>query len=80
MGNSLDAGVMHTYGLKLNKLVELTDNGILPFKVKELVKEWGDKLGKNALYTEERGMIDRLHDDGLIREKQEAIRVQNNVR
>lgn len=74
------ADVATVYASKLNKIIDLFNKGILPAVVVQLVKDWNKKLETDSLYTTDRTDINNLLDDGLGREKQEAIRVQNNVR
>ena len=74
------AGDVETvYASKLNKLLDLFNEGILPAVVKELVKDWNKKLETDSLYTTDRKAIDDLLEDGLNREKQEKLRVNKNV-
>ena len=77
---NLSAGSARIYDDKLNKLMNLFENGILPAVVKELVKDWKKKLETDSLYTTDRSAIDRLLEDGLNREQQEKIRINKNVR
>ena len=72
--------VATVYASKLNKLLDLFNEGILPAVVKELVKDWNKKLETDSLYTTDRSAIDRLLEDGLNREQQEKIRINKNVR
>ena len=77
---NLSADAARLYEDKLNKLINLFENGILPAQVKELVKEWKKKLETDSLYTSDRTRIDALLEDGLMREEQEKIRINKNVR
>lgn len=77
---NMAADVATVYASKLNKIIDLFNKGILPAVVVQLVKDWNKKLETDSLYTTDRTDINNLLDDGLGREKQEAIRVQNNVR
>tara|TARA_R110000824_G_scaffold290011_3_gene478532 strand:- start:698 stop:940 length:243 start_codon:yes stop_codon:yes gene_type:complete len=80
MTKNLSAEVMRKYTNILWKLDDLYREGILPREVKPLLKDWNDKLGKDALKFDDRTKIDVWLKEGLVAEEQEKRRGNNYVR
>ena len=80
MTKNLSADVMRKYTHILWKLDDLYSEGILPREVKPLLKDWNDKLGKDALKFDDRTQIDIWLKEGLVAEEQEKRRGKSYVR